>query len=181
MKQVFTAAFASVQGKAFTLAEYTMNTGDPEYYKKDLANIQAVTMADVKRVYEKYIKGKNFVETSFVPKGEVNLIAEGSVNAGIVEEDVTKAAEVKADAIAEEAIVKTPTKFDRSVMPPVGPDPEVTIPQPWSGSLANGMKIWGIEQSELPLVQYSIVIDGGHMLDKVEKAGVANLVADNDE
>jgi len=29
----------------------------------------------------------------------------------------------------------------------------------------------------LPLVQYSIVIDGGHMLDKAEKAGVANLVA----
>ncbi len=48
-------------------------------------------------LYQKYIKGKNFVETSFVPKGEVNLIAENSVNAGIVEEDVTKAAEVKDD------------------------------------------------------------------------------------
>jgi zinc protease len=39
------------------------------------------------------------------------------------------------------------------------------------------MKMWGIMQNELPMVQYSIVIDGGHMLDKVEKAGVANLVA----
>jgi zinc protease len=39
------------------------------------------------------------------------------------------------------------------------------------------MKLWGIRQSELPLVQYSIVLDGGRMLDKVEKAGVANLVA----
>ena len=29
----------------------------------------------------------------------------------------------------------------------------------------------------LPLVQYSIVIEGGHMLDNVDKAGVANLVA----
>ena len=66
----FYNSFASVQGKAFQLAEYTMNTGDPEYYKKDLAAIQAVTMADVKAVYNKYIKGKNFVETSFVPKGE---------------------------------------------------------------------------------------------------------------
>lgn len=173
----FYSRFSSVQSKAFTLAEYAMNTGDPEYYKKDFASSQAVTMADVKTVFEKYIKGKNFVETSFVPKGEANLIVEGSTNAGIVEEDVTKAAEVKAGAIAEEAIVKTPTKFDRSVTPPVGPDPEVTIPQPWAGSLANGMKIWGIVQNELPLVQYSIVIDGGHMLDNVEKAGVANLVA----
>ncbi|MCX6320681.1 MAG: pitrilysin family protein [Bacteroidia bacterium] len=173
----FYRGFSSVQGKAFTLAEYAMFTGDPEFYKKDLANSQAVTMADIKRVFEKYIKGKNFVETSFVPKGQANLIVEGSVNSGIIEEDVTKAAEVKADTIAEKAIVKTPTKFDRTVMPPVGSDPEVTIPTPWSGSLTNGMKIMGITQNELPMVQYSISIDGGHMLDNVEKAGVANLVA----
>jgi zinc protease len=173
----FYNSFASVQGKAFMFAEYTMNTGDPEYYKKDLAAIQSVTMEDVKAVFNKYIKGKNFVETSLVPKGQINLIAEGSRNSGIVEEDVTKAAEVKADSTPEEPVVKTPAKLDRSVMPKIGPDPEVTIPTPWKASLNNGMKIWGIVQNELPLIQYSIVIDGGHMLDKTEKAGVANLVA----
>lgn len=173
----FYNSFSSVQGKAFQFAEYTMNTGDPEYYKKDLAAIQAVTMADVKAVFNKYIRGKNFVETSFVPKGKVALIVEGAKNAGIVEEDVTKAAEVKADATTQEVISKTPTKFDRSIMPKIGADPEVTIPSPWKASLSNGIKVWGITQNELPLVQYSIVIDGGHMLDKVEKTGVANLVA----
>jgi zinc protease len=173
----FVSRFASVQGKAFTFAEYTMNTGDPSYYEKDLAAVQAVTMADIRNVYEKYIKGKNFIETSFVPKGQVNLIAEGAVNAGIVEEDVTKAAEVKADDVAEEPIVKTPTKIDRSVKPLPGPDPSVTVPQVWASSLSNGIKIWGIKQSELPLVQYSIVIDGGHVAEEINKAGVANLVA----
>ena len=159
----FYNSFASVQGKAFQFAEYTMNTGDPEYYKKDLAAIQSVTMEDVKAVFNKYIKGKNFVETSLVPKGQINLIAEGSRNSGIVEEDVTKAAEVKADSTEEEPIVKTPAKLDRSVMPKIGPDPEVTIPTPWKTSLSDGMKIWGIVQNELPLIQYSIVIDGGQM------------------
>jgi len=173
----FYNSFASVQGKAFQFAEYTIFTGDPEYYKKDLAAIMAVTMADVKAVYAKYIKGKNYIETSFVPKGKANLMVAGSGKSGIIEEDVTKAAEVKADAVAEEPIVKTPTKLDRSLMPKIGPDPEVTIPTPWKTSLSDGMKVWGIAQNELPLVQYSIVIDGGHMLDKVEKAGVANLVA----
>ena len=173
----FYNSFASVQGKAFQFAEYTMNTGDPEYYKKDLAAIQSVTIADVKSAYNKYIKGKNFVETSMVPKGQLNLIVEGSKNSGIIEEDVTKAAQVKADTTKEEPIAKTPTKLDRSVKPVIGPDPEVTIPNPWKESLPNGMKVWGIVQNELPLVQYSIIIDGGHMLDKVEKAGVANMVA----
>jgi len=173
----FYNSFASAQGKAFQIAEYQMNTGDPEYFKKDLAAVQSVTMQDIKNVYEKYIKGKNFVETSFVPKGEVNLIVEGSVNAGIVEEDVTKAAEVKEVAVAEEPIVKTPTKTNRSVKPPLGPDPTVTIPQVWTSSLANGVKIWGISQNELPLVQYSIVMEGGHETEDVVKAGLANLTA----
>jgi zinc protease len=173
----FYNSFASIQGKAFQLAEYTMFTGDPGYYQKDLASIQAVTMEDVKAAYEKYIKGKNFVETSFVPKGMVNLIADGAVNSGIVEEDVTKAAEVKESSAVEEPVVKTVTKIDRSVMPAVSADPAVTIPAIWKGSLANGMKIWSIRQNELPLVQYSLVISGGHMLDNIGKAGVANLVA----
>ena len=173
----FYNSFASVQGKAFQFAEYEIYTGDPQYYMKDLAAIQSVTIQDIKNVYEKYIKGRDFVQTSFVPKGEVNLIAEGSVNAGIVEEDVTKAAEVRGESVPEEPIIKTPTKFDRSVKPLPGTDPEVTLPQVWKSSLANGIEIWGIEHNELPLVQYSIILEGGHIAEDISKAGLANLVA----
>jgi zinc protease len=173
----FYNSFASVQNKAFQFAEYTMYTGDPEYYKKDLAGYQSVTMEDIKTVYQKYIKGRNYIETSFVPKGEINLIAEGSSDAGIVEEDVTKAAEVKGVETAEGPIVKTPSKTDRSVKPPSGPDPAVTLPQVWTTSLGNGMKVWGIEHNELPLVQYSIILDGGQMAEEISKAGLASLTA----
>jgi len=173
----FYGQFSSILSKAFTLGKYQMFKEDPGYYAKEFADAQAVTSADVKNVYQKYVKGKNYVETSFVPKGEVNLIDENSVNAGIVEEDVTKAAEVKETASAEEPYAKTPTSFNRSVQPPVGPDPEVTIPTVWTSSLNNGMKLYGIKQSELPLVQYSIIISGGHLLDAMDKAGVASLTA----
>jgi len=168
---------SSVQGKAFALAQYTLFTGDPEFYKKDLASIKSVTMADVKAVYDKFIKGKNFVETSFVPKGQADLVSVGSVNGGVVEEDITNAFEAKADANAKEVIIKTPTKIDRTVMPAIGPDPEIKLPVVWSSSLGGGLKIFGITQNEMPLVQYSLVIDGGHQLDRIDKAGVANLVA----
>ena len=174
----FYGRFSSILSKSFTLGQYQMYKDDPSFYAADFEAEQSVTSEDIKNVFQKYIKGKNFVMTSFVPKGEVNLVAEGSVNAGIVEEDVTKAAEVKdAGQQPEEAIVKTPTKLDRSVQPPVGPDPEVTIPSVWTGSLTNGMKLYGIKQSELPLVQYSIIISGGHLLDAIEKAGVASMTA----
>jgi zinc protease len=173
----FYTSFGSILNKAFTLGQYQMFKNDPQFYSTDFANTQAVTSQDVKNVFQKYIKGKNFIETSFVPKGQVNLIAENSVNAGIVEEDVTKAAEVKDVPAASEPVVKTPTKLDRSVQPSLGVDPEVTIPPVWKGSLGNGMKLWGIVQKELPLIQYSIVISGGHMLDEISKAGLANLTA----
>jgi len=102
----FYTSFSSILSKAFTLAQYQTFKGDPQFFMDDFARTQAVTMDDIKNVYQKYIKGKNYVQTSFVPRGEVNLIAEGAVNAGIVEEDVTKAAEVKAETAAEEPMSK---------------------------------------------------------------------------
>jgi zinc protease len=173
----FYNSFASVQGKASELATYNSFTGNPEFYRTDLKNTLAVTMNDIKSVYNRYIKGKNFIETSFVPKGDANLIAEGSVNAGIVEEDVTNAAEVKSVITAGEKIEKSVTRLDRTIQPAIGPDPEIEVPPVWQSSPGNGMKIFGITQNELPMVQYSIVIDGGHMVDQPGKAGVANLVA----
>jgi zinc protease len=173
----FYGSFSSILSKGFTLGQYQMFKNDPQFYSADFANAQAVTSQEVKDVYLKYIKGKNFVETSFVPKGQVNLIAENSVSSGIVEEDVTKAAEVKDVPVANEPVVKTSTKFDRTVQPSLSADPEVTIPPVWQGSLGNGIKLWGIVQKELPLIQYSIVISGGHLLDELSKAGLANLTA----
>lgn len=168
---------SGVQGKAFRLAEYDIFAGDPGFYKQDMERMMAVTVEDVKNVYEKYIKGKNYVATSFVPRGKVDQAAANSVNAGIEEENIMTATEVKIEAGAAEEIQKTPTSFDRSVQPPLGPDVSVSVPPVWKSSLANGMKLYGIQHSEVPLVQYNIVMDGGHMLDDISAPGVANMLA----
>ncbi|MDF1558970.1 MAG: pitrilysin family protein [Bacteroidales bacterium] len=168
---------SSVDGKSKQLAEYNMYAGDPGFYKKDMEAMKAVTMDDVQRVYEKYIKSRNYVATSFVPRSKVELAAEGSVDAGIEEENILTAIEVKIEEGAAEEIQKTPTSFDRSVQPPLGPDVSVTVPTVWRSSLANGMQLFGIEHSEVPLVQYNIVIEGGHMLDGISAPGVANMLA----
>jgi zinc protease len=173
----FYSSFSSILSKAFTLGIYQMYKDDPGFYAEDFANTQAVTMADVKSAYQRYIKDKNYVLTSFVPKGESALIAENSTDAGIVEEDVTNAAEIVAEDVSEEPVVKTETKIDRSVQPEIGPDPELTIPPVWTGTLKNGIKVSGITQKELPLIYYSVVIEGGHLLDEKYKPGVANLTA----
>jgi len=169
---------SSILYKGFVLANYNEYAGDPGYYSKDIARVKAVTKEDIIRVYNKYIKDKPFLATSFVPKGQLDMVAEGSVNAGVVEEDVATATEVNIEDIEEEEIAMTETSFDRSVQPPDGPDPLLNLPVVWDDELANGMKVYGIEHQELPLVQFNIVIKGGHYLDNAEKVGVANLVTD---
>ncbi|MBE9483882.1 MAG: insulinase family protein, partial [Bacteroidetes bacterium] len=173
----FYNGISSILYKAFQLANYNEYAGDPGYYKTDIARVKAVTKEDILRVYDKYIKDKPFFATSFVPKGQVELVADGSVSAGVEEEDVLNATEVNMDEIEEVEIMMTLTEFDRSVQPTDGPDPLLSLPLIWSDQLSNGMKVYGIENRELPLVQYSIVLKGGHYLDTPEKSGVASLLA----
>ena len=174
----FYNGISSVLGKSFQLAMYNEFTGSPGFIEQDIEKIKAVTIDDIYRVYNKYIKGKPYLATSFVPKGQLDLIAENSVNAGVVEENVLNASEVDQSAVAEDEVIeKTPTSFDRTVEPAKGADPEITVPAVWTDQAANGMKIFGIEHNELPLVQYSIVMDGGHILEPEGKAGVASFLA----
>ncbi len=173
----FYNGISSVLGKSFQLAQYNEYAGSPDFYKTDLEKTKAVTKADIIRVYEKYIKGKPYLATSFVPKGQPELAAEGSSVAGVKEEDILTATQVEIDESADVEVVKTPTSFDRTVIPTDGPEPVVTIPTVWNDKLSNGMAIWGIEQNELPLVQFNMVLKGGHYLDKLEKPGVASMMA----
>lgn len=173
----FYNGISSILGKSRQLANYNEYAGSPDFYNKDIARVKAVTKSDIIRVYEKYIKGRPYLATSFVPKGQPDLVADGSMNAGIKEEDILNATQVKIDENApEEPVVKTPSAFDRSVMPKDGPDPAINLPVIWEDKLANGMRVLGIEQDELPLVQFNITLKGGHLLDKLNKAGVAGLV-----
>ena len=175
LERQFYNSLSSVLGKSATLAQYSIFAGDAGFAEKEINNILKVTPADIKRVYEKYIKGKNYVTTSFVPKGVVNLALEGSVKADVVEEPIVDGAEESFDASQEATYTKTPSGFDRTIEPAYGTAPEVKIPNVWEQKLSNGAKVYGIENKEVPLVQMTINIDGGQLLE--EKNGVANLTA----
>lgn len=173
----FYNSLSNVLGKSVVLSQYSMFAGDPGYVEKDIKSILAVTPADVMRVYQKYIKGKNYIATSFVPKGKVPQALEGSVKAEVVEEKIVQGAEAEVDPSAAATYAKTPSSFDRSVEPPYGPEPAIQIPSIWEHKLSNGLRVYGIQNSEVPLVQFEIVMDGGLLLDDINKVGVANMMA----
>lgn len=173
----FYNGISSVLGKSFQLASYNVSKGDPGFIEKDIENIKKVTKADVMRVYDTYIKGKNYVMTSFVPKGQIELIAENSTKAPVVEEEVKENVAKKVETATSE-VIKTPSNFDRSIAPETGETPALKIPASWTAQLSNGMEVYGIEQNEIPTVNFSIVMEGGHLLDEKNKNGVANLMTD---
>ncbi len=174
----FYNSISSILGKSFQLASYNEYAGSPDFINDDLQNSLNVTKDDVWNVYNKYVKDKKYVLTSFVPKGKSELAAKNSELFVIPEEKIVPK-EDKEKTIASDVkpVDEIPSSFDRNVQPVPGPDPEVKIPLVWEDDAGKGLKIYGIEQKELPLVQFSITLKGGMLLDNPEKTGTANLLS----
>lgn len=67
--------------------------------------------------------------------------------------------------------------LDRSKPPVLGPPPKVALPPIVTRELPNGLKLMVVEQHELPLADFVLVIRGGGTLDPATKGGVANLTS----
>lgn len=173
----FYNSISSVLGKGFQLAQYQIFANDPNEINKNVEKIMKVTADDVKRVYNKYIKGKPFVVTSFVPKGQIALAFEDSEEALVVEEKIVEGAEEKFDPNVSSSYEKTPSSFDRSNEPPYWETPEITVPEIWKFNLPSGLSVSGITSKEVPVIQFSLEMEGGFLLEKPNKTGVSNLLA----
>jgi zinc protease len=173
----FYNGISSVLGKAFQLASYNEFTGSPGYLTTDIERILAVTADDIWRVYRRYIKDKPFVLTSFVPKGKLELVAANSEPFPVQEESITEAGVTRA-ATATNDLGPLPSSFDRSVEPVKGTQPPLSLPEVWTHTYKNGLRMYGIRHTELPLVNFALTLKGGQMLDDPARVGVANLMTD---
>ena len=142
---------------------------------EQLKTYLAVTKEDVMRVYNKYIKHKHPVVVSILPKNQENMIV-GDNNFKIDTNNYT----APDYGYAGLKYQKAKDNFDRSVMPPNGPNPVVKVPAFWRKDWPNGVKFIGSENSELPTVTLSVKLPGGHLLNAndLSKAGQASFFTD---
>ena len=165
----------SVAGKVAQLAAFQTFTGNPNMIGEQLKAYQAVTKEDVMRVYNQYIKHKHPVTISVLPKNQDKMIV-GENNFKI---DNTN---YKAPDYGYQGLKYSKAKdnFDRSKMPPNGPNPVVKVPAFWKKDWPNGIKFIGTNNTELPTVTLSVKIPGGHLLnaDDLSKAGLASVFTD---
>ncbi len=176
----FYQGISSIMSKAFQIASANVFGGSPEKMEYEVKMMNAVTTDDVMRAYQTYLKGKPAVITSFVPMGQTDLVLAGSEKATVSEEKLeSQSLKSEAGAIqdSDDDYEHTPSSFDRSIEPPLGTLSEIVQPQIWNAGLSNGIKVAGIEQNELPLVYFNIVIEVGTSSDTEGKAGLANMTA----
>ncbi|MCC9167633.1 M16 family metallopeptidase [Pontibacter harenae] len=164
---------SSVSGKVSQLAYYETFRGNPNYIQDELKRIQSVTKEDVMRVYNQYIKGKNSVVLSVVPKGQSELIAKAD------NFTPTKDGYVAGpDEYTGLQYTKAVDTFDRSKRPAAGANPVVAVPNYYTSKFKNGLKVIGTQTDEIPTVTLQLSIEGGHRLSATNpgKAGVASLM-----
>ncbi|MES2057862.1 MAG: pitrilysin family protein [Pseudomonadota bacterium] len=175
----FYAALQTVEGKAEAIARAEAASGQIDFVDRRIAQLRAVTADDVLRVYRRYISAQPHIALSIVPKGQARLALAKATPQLIAEEKIVQGAEQAVDQTAggEPAYARTPSKIDRTIEPPFGPEPKVRAPAIWHAILANGLAASGVVDTELPVAQFALSLDGGQLRDDPARPGAANLFA----
>ena len=79
--------------------------------------------------------------------------------------------------LAVQSVATAQGTFDRSKPPELGPPPKLSLPPITTRQLPNGLKLMIVEQHELPLADFVLLVGSGSTADPASKPGIANLVS----
>jgi zinc protease len=162
----------TVEGKGDLLATGVIIEGDPRAADKRLAALARVTPADIQRVARKYLDLNTAVTIRYLPAASGATASSGDKIAlapTVVTTPLTAPAGIK--------IVQPASEAER-VRPPEPAAPvAVTVPQPVTARLANGLTVITVPRTNLPLVSASLISLGGSTADPQGKAGLNQLAA----
>ncbi len=165
----------SVFGKSFMMANWQTFLNKPFNLSDEYERYNKVTKEDILRVFTKYIKGKSAAIVNVFPKDPTST-AKDSVKS------VNPYANVKITANPEMANLKferPKDNFDRSNQPVSASPKTPVVPNYYSKTLGNGLKITGTQATEAPKVVILLTIRGGDYVFGVDqkKTGLAALTA----
>ncbi len=157
----------TIDGRAFALGYALRTAGDAALANRELAELQAVTAADVQRVARKYLTDQGRMTIRYRPETERP--------AG--EADTTPKPPVVASAKYAGAVVTLAPEGQRQAPPPVASPVEPVLPQPVEKTLANGLRVIVAKSSDLPLVTADLTVRTGAWADPQGLAGAMSMTA----
>ena len=144
-------------GKAVALAEGELYSGDPGFYKKQLAELAAQTPQSVRDAARKWLERPAYTLT--VVPGE---------RAPYDEAKVPPAAKV-------ETAPEQPTKGTRGPIPAAGAVADLTFPKVERTHLANGIELIYANRTTVPITRGVLSFDAGTAADVADKLGTQAL------
>ena len=150
----------TVLGKGGRIAEYAGYLNKPNYFQADLDRYGKITPNDVKRIANQYLVANHLV-MSYVPSKTPPPSAQSDKPASTESKKKNDALIAKQDAM----------------LPKAGPDPKFSLPAIEKTTLSNGLNLWVVRQSELPIVSMNLVVNAGGTIESAEKSGVAAITA----
>ena len=162
----------TAEGQASTLAEAVVIDGDAAAADRRLAEIAAVTPADIQRVARRWLNDD--------ASASIRYLSADSRPAGASEAGITIPATVQTAALTPPAhldIVEPAPEAQRVAPPAPGPEVVPAMPVPVTARLANGLTVVTVPRHDVPLVTAALVARGGSAADAADRAGTAELTA----
>ncbi|HEX8290025.1 MAG TPA: pitrilysin family protein [Pyrinomonadaceae bacterium] len=155
----------TVQGKADALNRNATFFGKPDVFQQQLDEYRRVTPADIQRVAKTYLTENRLIMTVVPRKGEAPRRPAATETDG--ENTPTTASSTD----------KKKVEPDTSKLPKPGPNPNFSLPAIEKQKLSNGLEVWVVRQTELPIVSMNMVFKNGGTFEPAEKSGVASMTA----
>jgi zinc protease len=152
----------TVLGKGSQIGTFSGYLNKPDNFQAELDRYARVTSADIQRVANTYLGANRLVMTYTPRQGEAQRAAR----------DADRPTSVKTEKKDDSAV-----KAQAAKLPKSGPDPKLTLPPIEKTKLSNGLEVWMVEQRELPIVAFNLVLKSGIGNEPDDRTGVANMTA----
>ncbi|MBB4796701.1 zinc protease [Brevundimonas bullata] len=159
----------SIDDRATTLGMALIMTGDATAADREIAEIQAVTAADIQRVARRYLTPQRQITINYLPADDEHPASVQKMN---VDAPVTVAELAPAGPVA----VLLP-EAERARLPQPGAEVAPATPAVADFRLANGMRVLVAPTEGLPLVSARLNFNAGSANDPAGKPGVAAMTA----
>jgi len=162
----------TVDGRAFELANAILIEGDAARVNSDIADLAAVTPADVQRVARTYLDDSRRVVLRYRneterPAGQPDVLVQ----------DPPTIAAVPLPTGVQVAAIETLPEGQRQAPPAPGAPVALVPPHPVERTLANGLRVIVARTSDLPIVNADLSIKDGAGLDPHGLAGLSDMTA----
>jgi zinc protease len=184
-KQILVKTITSFRESALNSAEYLQDAvltfNDPNAIADELAMYEAVTLDDIRRVAETYLRDKPLNILVTLPEGQEKL---ADYPGQLVEPVEVKSSDRPAADIFEpeaiaDALANLPAGVvSRTQAPASLPVTESNFPPFETFTLDNGLEVIFVEQHEVPKLQLQLYVGGSNAAAPADKQGVADFMAE---